>query len=194
MLVVEVDTVDAETPEAALARGAHIHRVTTDLPLAVDKNDTELGGQLHLLPHPALQRLLTDITSNAFSANHKARGSNQSSTASGNKPYLAEEDLVGVGAVDVGGVKEGDAGGNGVVNERGHLGLGLGRAVDGGHAHAAEALRRDLQALGAQLHARHIHWSSGHGREAQDARLCSWLSCVTGKIPTRLTGEADLII
>jgi len=54
---------------------------------------------------------------------------------------LADEELIGVRAVAVGGVEEGDAGGHGVANERDHVRLRLGRAVVGGHAHAAEALR-----------------------------------------------------
>ncbi|TVU13692.1 hypothetical protein EJB05_37112, partial [Eragrostis curvula] len=43
--------------------------------------------------------------------------------------HLADEDLVGVGPVAVGGVEEGDAGVDGVVDERDHVGLGLRRAV-----------------------------------------------------------------
>jgi hypothetical protein len=49
-----------------------------------------------------------------------------------------------VRAVHVGGVKEGDPGGDGVVDELDHVRLGFGRTVEGGHAHAAEALRGDL--------------------------------------------------
>nr|GMD72274.1 putative late blight resistance protein homolog R1B-16 isoform X1 [Ipomoea batatas] len=41
---------------------------------------------------------------------------------------------------DVGGVKERDAGVNGVVDEGDHVGVGLGRAVEGGHAHTAQSL------------------------------------------------------
>jgi len=116
VLVVEVDAVHAQSLEAALARRPHVRRVPADLALAVGEGDAELGGQLHLLPHPALQR-------------------------------LSEEDLVGVRAVDVGSVEEGDSGGDGVVDELDHVGLRLRRAVEGGHAHAAEALRGDLQPL-----------------------------------------------
>jgi hypothetical protein len=65
---------------------------------------------------------------------------------------LADEDLVGVRAVDVGGVEEGDPGRDGVAEERHHVGLGLALAIRHGHAHAAQALRRDLQPLRAQLH------------------------------------------
>jgi hypothetical protein len=132
VLVVEVDALDAEPPEAALARRPHVRWVAAEVGLAaVDEGDAELGGQVHLLPHPALQR-------------------------------LAEEELVGVRAVAVSGVEEGDAGGDGVADERDHVGLRLGRAVVGGHAHAAEALRRDLQPLRAQLHARHRDKGSSH--------------------------------
>ena len=49
-MVVEIDAVDAEPPEAALARRPHVRRVAVDLLLAVDVQDAELGGQLHLLP------------------------------------------------------------------------------------------------------------------------------------------------
>ena len=43
-------------------------------------------------------------------------------------------------AVEVGGVEEGDAGGDdGVVDEPHHVRLRLGRAVGEGHAHAADA-------------------------------------------------------
>ena len=53
VLVVEVDAVDAEPLEAALARRVHVCWVTADLPLAVGEGDGKLGGQLDLLPHPA---------------------------------------------------------------------------------------------------------------------------------------------
>lgn len=46
-----------------------------------------------------------------------------------------------MGAVHIGGVKEGDAGVDGMANEGDHVGFGLGRAVTEGHAHAAQALR-----------------------------------------------------
>ena len=51
---------------------------------------------------------------------------------------LADQDLVGVGAVDVGGVEERDAEVEGAVDRRDPFGL-VGRAVELGHAHAAEA-------------------------------------------------------
>jgi hypothetical protein len=67
VLVVEVDAVDAEPLQAALTRRAHVRRVAADLALAVGEREAELGYQLHLLPHPALQRLLAGVTSSTFS-------------------------------------------------------------------------------------------------------------------------------
>ena len=67
------------------------------------------------------------------------------------KVHLAKENFVGVGAVDVRGVEEGDAGGDGMVDENDHVFIGLGRAVEGGHAHAAKSLSGDLEALRSQL-------------------------------------------
>lgn len=64
---------------------------------------------------------------------------------------LPDEDLVGERAVDVGGVEESDAAGDGVVDESDHVGVGLGGAIEGGHAHTTEALRRNFQALGTEL-------------------------------------------
>jgi len=113
VLVVEVDAVNAEPLEAALARRPHVCWVTADLPLAVGVGDGKLGGQLDLLPHPAFKR-------------------------------LAQQDLVSVRTVHVGGVEEGDPGGDSVVDELDHVGLRLGRTVEEGHAQAAEALRGDL--------------------------------------------------
>jgi hypothetical protein len=72
---------------------------------------------------------------------------------------LSEKDFVGEGAVHVGGVEEGDAGVDGVVDESYHVLFGLGRAIKGGHAHAAEALCGDLQSLRTQLYP--PHYSSG---------------------------------
>jgi len=58
VLVIEVDAVDAEPLEAALARRPHESWVATDLPFPVGKGGAELGGQLDLLPYPTLKRLL----------------------------------------------------------------------------------------------------------------------------------------
>lgn len=62
-----------------------------------------------------------------------------------------------MGAVDVGSVEKRDAGVDGVVDEFDHIGLGLRRAVEGGHGHAAQPLFRHLKALRSELHFRHIH-------------------------------------
>jgi hypothetical protein len=43
------------------------------------------------------------------------------------------------GAVDVRGIKEGDAGVEGMVDESNHVFFKLRRAIDAGHAHATEA-------------------------------------------------------
>jgi hypothetical protein len=53
----------------------------------------------------------------------------------------SKKDFIGEGAVDIGGVEEGDAGVDGMVDESDHVFFGLGKAIEGGgHAHAAEAL------------------------------------------------------
>ena len=54
--------------------------------------------------------------------------------------YLSEEDFVGKRAVDVGSVEEGDAGVDGMVDESDHVLFGLWRAIELGHAHAAQPL------------------------------------------------------
>jgi len=58
VLVIEVDAVNAEPLEAALARCPHESWVAADLPFPIGEGDAELGGQLNLLPHPTLKRLL----------------------------------------------------------------------------------------------------------------------------------------
>jgi len=73
--------------------------------------------------------------------------------------YLSDEDFIGEGAVDVGGIEEGDAGVDRVADEADHVRLGLRRAVDGRHAHAAQSLGRHLQSLRAQLHSGNHHGS-----------------------------------
>lgn len=64
---------------------------------------------------------------------------------------LSEENLVLEWPIDIGGVEEGDATIDGVVDEGDHVGLGLRGPVEGRHAHTSEPLNRDLEALGAQL-------------------------------------------
>ena len=53
---------------------------------------------------------------------------------------LAEKDFISEGAVDVGGVEQGDAAVDGMVNESDHVFFRLGRAIEGGHAHAPKSL------------------------------------------------------
>jgi hypothetical protein len=80
-LVVEIDAVDAEPPEAALARRPNVRGVTVDLLLAVGVQDAELGGQLHLLPDNPTAGSVLQLQ------------------------RLAQEELVGVRAVEVRGVE-----------------------------------------------------------------------------------------
>ena len=49
---------------------------------------------------------------------------------------LAEKDFIDEGAVEVGGVREGDAAVDGVVDDGDHV-LRLGRAIEGRHAQAS---------------------------------------------------------
>ena len=74
--------------------------------------------------------------------------------------YLADEDFVGVRAVDVGGVEESDAGGDGVVDKLYHVLFGFRWAVHVRHAHTAQSLGRHLHALRAQQYSTHC----GHFR------------------------------
>ena len=53
---------------------------------------------------------------------------------------LANENFIGIGAVDVGGVEEGGAGGDAVADEGDHVGLRLRGAVEGRHSHAPKPL------------------------------------------------------
>ena len=62
-----------------------------------------------------------------------------------------------MGTVEVGGIKKGNAGFDGVVDELDHVGVGLGKPVKGGHTHASEALLGDLQALRSELDFGHIY-------------------------------------
>ena len=50
--------------------------------------------------------------------------------------YLSKEDFIGVGAIDVGGVEEGDTRVDGMMDERDHVFIRLWRTVEGGHSHA----------------------------------------------------------
>lgn len=58
VLVVEIDAVDIEPLQAALAGRPHVHWVAADLEVRrVDDVVAELGGRLHLLPHSPLKSL-----------------------------------------------------------------------------------------------------------------------------------------
>ena len=72
---------------------------------------------------------------------------------------LADQLLVGVGAVDLGGVEEGDAAVDGGMEQRDHLLPVRAAAVAAGHAHAAEPDGRDLQAAGAESALLHCPFS-----------------------------------
>ena len=50
--------------------------------------------------------------------------------------YLSKEDFIGVGAIDVGGVEEGDTRVDGMMDERDHVFIRFWRTVEGGHSHA----------------------------------------------------------
>ena len=50
--------------------------------------------------------------------------------------YLSKEDFIGVGAIDVGGVEEGDTRVDGMMDERDHVFIRLWGTVEGGHSHA----------------------------------------------------------
>ena len=70
---------------------------------------------------------------------------------------LADQFLVDVRAVHLGGVEEGDAAVHGGADQRDHL-LPVGLlAVAAGHAHAAQPDRRDLRAAGAECALVHGH-------------------------------------
>lgn len=60
---------------------------------------------------------------------------------------LADQFLVGEGTVGLGGVEQGDAAVVGGMDELDHLLLVGGRAVHGGHAHAAQAEGGDFQVV-----------------------------------------------
>ena len=128
VLVVEVDVVDAQAPQ----RG--------------------LGGLLDVLG-PAVEAAGGGVV--GVADDPELRGQHDLVAAVGDG--AADELLVGVGAVDVGGVEEGDAELEGAVDGGDRL-VVVARAVELGHAHAAEAEGGDgraLEAQGACLHAIH---------------------------------------
>ena len=120
VLVVEVDVVDAEPLEGAVAGLAHVLGTAVDGALGRVvgvADDAELGGDDRLVALPG-QR-------------------------------LADEHLVGVRPVHVGGVEEVDPELERPVDGGGRL-LVVGRTVEVGHPHAAQALAGDHQALGSE--------------------------------------------
>ena len=76
---------------------------------------------------------------------------------------LSNQHFVGVRTIRVRRVEEGDAAVHGVADELHHLSFLFGRAVEGRHAHAAQPQSGHLQALRAQLHARHGGQGERHG-------------------------------
>ena len=62
VLVVEVNAIDTESPEASLTRCPDVRRLPTEQgPAVVADADAELGSQLHLLPKTALQCLCSQV-------------------------------------------------------------------------------------------------------------------------------------
>ncbi|MNR10705.1 hypothetical protein D3C85_1269690 [compost metagenome] len=87
---------------------------------------------------------------------------------------LAHQDFIGVGAVHLGRVEQGDAQVECAVDHRNGLGL-VGAAVKGAHAHAAQTDGRDLRAVTAQL--AHLHPripSDVRGSAAHPPTLFRW--------------------
>ena len=108
VLVVEVDVIDAEPLQAAVATAAHVLGRAPDRPLrrvGQVAHDAELGGDEHAI---AMRR-----------------------------QRLPDQLLVGVRPVHVGRVEERDAEVDGPVDRRDRLRV-VARAVEVGHAHAAE--------------------------------------------------------
>ena len=129
VLVVEVDVVDAEPRQRAVAGLAHVLGPAVDGALGRVvgvAHDAELGGDDRLVAAPG-QR-------------------------------LADEHLVGVRPVHVGGVEEGDPELEGPVDGGGRLGV-VRRPVEVGHPHAAEALAGHRAAPASR--ARSFPWPCG---------------------------------
>ena len=116
VLVVQVDVVGAEPPQRALDRGADVGRAAVEAPRAA----AGVGDEAEL----GRQH---DLVAAALHG-------------------PADELLVGVGAVDLGGVDEGDAEVERPVDGADRLGVvGAGAGVGVGHAHGAQADAGDLE-------------------------------------------------
>lgn len=84
---------------------------------------------------------------------------------------LTDEDFVGEWAVDVGGVEKSDAAVDGVVDQSDHVGVGLGRAVEGGHAHAAKTLCGHFETLRTELDSRNLRSHYEVAGEKKNGRI-----------------------
>ena len=124
VLVVQVDVVGAEPLQRAFDGGADVRRAAVEVPA----------------PPPA------------WEIEPELRGEHDLVAAALDGP--ADELLVGVRAVDLGGVDEGDAEVEGAVDGADRLGVvAAGAGVGGGHAHRAEADAADIEgAQGDVLH------------------------------------------
>jgi hypothetical protein len=159
VLVIEIDAIQVESLQASLTGCSHIRWIATDLPLPIRIAKSELGCQFHPLSHSFLQSLRPK------KPKFKNKQTNKKIKIIKKKKWkkkkiwdLSEKDFVGEGAVDIGGVEEGDAGVDGMTDESDHVLFGLGRTIDAaGHAHAAEALCRHLQSLRTQLYPPHSY-------------------------------------
>ena len=133
MLIIKIDAVNLQPPQAALACCSYMPRLPAHFALAIRKTYPKFSTHFSSASHPSLQSLQPIIL--ASSIKTPAKNKNQASINNREKKDLAQKGFVGEGAIAVGGVEKCDAGIDGLVNEFDHLGLGLGRAVEGGHAH-----------------------------------------------------------
>ena len=157
VLVVEVDGVDAEALQRALGRARH------------------LVGAQHPPTRLAFHRVdvLSELGGDDDAVSERCQG-------------LSDELLVGVRAVGLGGVEEGDAAVHRSMDQRGHL-VGVGTvAVPTGHAHASEPDGRDFEAAGSEdacLHDLVLPTLLEH--ESAGCRTVE--SCPSGSAPLRAT-------
>jgi hypothetical protein len=136
VLVVEIDAIQLEALQAGLTGRSHIRWIATDLSLPIRIDNSELGCQFHPLSHPSLQSLLPKKRNLRINE----QTNKQTKKKKKRTRDLSEKDFVGEGAVEVGGVEEGDAGVDGVLYESDHVLFWLGRAIEAGHAQATQAL------------------------------------------------------